>query len=182
MGHPRVGLFRQPHFESECPHTYLYHAAPGRSLKGGQACDYSRIDHVSRKPTLYCFWLLSDSIARTGAAELHQRWQFYRYRDSDPFQFDCAKFVTDFVRYLASVGDDPNNPFNYSIPSHTILAPCPSEDRGLYGILRNAHRPPAMMLFVQDGCTYDRVSVEGQQDADGWVVNGDCAELNVTRQ
>lgn len=182
MGHPRIGLFRKPYFESECAHTYLYHAAPTRVLRGNQACDYHRLDYISRKPTLYCFWVLSEGMTTRGAEELHRRWQNYRYQDSDPNQFDCSKFVTDFALFLASVGCDPNNPFTFGIPSHTIWAPCSSEERGLFAILKNTHRPPALLLFVQDLMTYQRTCSKGYHDGEGWVVTGDAPEFNVTRQ
>ncbi len=182
MGHPRIGLHRGPKFNSEIAHTYMYHAAPGLSLKNGQAADYNRIDYISRKPTLYIFWLLNYEICYQASDELHDRWNFYRYHRSDEKRCDCATFVNDFSRHIASIGNDSNNPFNYTIPSHTILAPVNPENRGVYAILRYAHRPPAMLLFVQDPITYDRLCCHGYEDHEGWVVNQDANEFNITRQ
>jgi hypothetical protein len=182
MGHSRIGLHRCPRFEGEKNHTYLYHAAPGLILKGGQAADYCRLDYVSHKPTLYVFWILNYDICHQGAEELHRRWMYHRYRTSDHHYCDCATFVNDFARHMASIGKDENNPFNYSIPSHTIVDFVSSEERGLYAILRYTHRPPAMLLFVQDPSTYDRICSHGSFDKGSWIVDYDSPELNVTRQ
>jgi len=182
MGHSRIGLHRSPRFEGESNHTYLYHAAPGLTLKGGQAADYCRLDCVSHKPTLYVFWVLNYEYCHQGAEELHRRWMYYRFRRSNERTCDCATFVNDFARHMASIGSDGNNPFNYSIPSHTILDPVGPENRGLFAILRNTHRPPAMLLFVQDAPTYDRVCSHGHTEKGNWIVDTDAPEFNVTRQ
>jgi hypothetical protein len=182
MGHSRIGMYRSPKFESETTNTYLYHAAPGLALRGGQAADYCRLDYISRKPTLYVFWVLNYDFCYHGSEELHRRWMYYRFRKSDNRYCDCATFVNDFAKYMASVGKDANNPFNYSIPSHTILAPVSPEDRGLYAILRYTHRPPAMLLFIQDTSTYDRICSHGYIDKGNWIVDYDAPEFNVTKQ
>jgi hypothetical protein len=182
MGHSKIGVHRFSKFEGEINHTYLYHAAPGLTLRGGQAADYCRLDYVSHKPTLYVFWVLNYEFCRQGAEELHRRWMHYRFKKSDNRYCDCATFVNDFAKYIASIGKDGNNPFNYSIPSHTILDPVSPDDRGLYAILRYTHRPPAMLLFVQDVTTYDRICSHGYINKCGWIVDCDAQEFNVTKQ
>ncbi|CAG9001648.1 MAG: hypothetical protein CENE_03671 [Candidatus Celerinatantimonas neptuna] len=182
MGHSRVGIHRFPKFESEESHTYIYHATPGFSLQGGQASDYNRLDHISRKPTLYVFWVLNYDYCHQGAEELHKRWLEHRFRRSDPHQCDCATFVNDFTRHMAYIGMDNNNPFNYTIPSHTITEPVPAEDRGMYAILKYTHRPPAMLLFTQDTGTYDRICSNGHAEPTGWIVDQDAPEFNIVRQ
>ncbi|WP_143693194.1 hypothetical protein [Vibrio mangrovi] len=182
MGHSRIGIHRFPKFASEENNTYIYHATPGLSLKGGQASDYNRLDYISRKPTLYAFWVLNYDFCHQGAEELHQRWMHYRFRISNQHQCDCATFVNDFTRHMASIGADHNNPFNYTIPSHTITAPVPCEERGIYAVLKYTHRPPAMLLFTQDSSTYDRICSHGYSDQGGWVVDQDAPEFNIVRQ
>lgn len=182
MGHSKIGLHRGPKFDGEETNTYIYHAAPGLSLRGDQAADYCRLDHVSRKPTMYVFWVLNYEFCHQGSEELHKRWMHHRFTCCNSYYCDCATFINDFTRYMASVGNDYNNPFNYSIPSHTIKEPVRSEDRGLYAILQNTHRPPAMIIFAQDGFTYDRICSHGYSDAHGWIVDYDTLEFNVTKQ
>lgn len=182
MGHSRIGIHRFPRFESEENNVYLYHAAPGLALKGGQASDYNRLDYISRKPMLYVFWVLNYDFCHQGAEELHRRWMHHRFKRSDHQNCDCATFVNDFTRHMASIGEDYNNPFNYTIPSHTILANVPCDDRGIHAILKYTHRPPAMLLFVQDPGTYDRICSNGYTDKHGWVVTQDADEFNIVKQ
>jgi hypothetical protein len=182
MGHSRIGIHRFPRFESEENNTYIYHAAPGLALKGGQASDYNRLDYISRKPTLYAFWVLNYDFCHQGAEELHRRWMHHRFKRSNHQDCDCATFVNDFTRHMASIGTDNNNPFNYTIPSYTILAPVPCEERGMYAVLKYTHRPPAMLLFVQDTDTYDRICSHGYSDRAGWIVDQDAPEFNIVKQ
>ncbi|MFM2483299.1 hypothetical protein [Celerinatantimonas sp. YJH-8] len=182
MGHSHIGVHRFPKFDSEECHTYIYHATPGLALKGGQASDYNRLDHISRKPTLYAFWVLNYDYCQQGGEELHRRWMNHRFRTCNQDHCDCATFVNDFTRHMASIGTDYNNPFNYTIPSHTITEPVPREERGLYAILKYTHRPPAMLLFTQDVGTYDRICSHGHSGSHGWIVDQDAPEFNIVKQ
>lgn len=182
-GHPYFGIHRDGRFVGEETHTYLYHAAPGKSLKNGQAADYFRIDHIHSKPALYAFWILTRDITNRAADEIHRRWREHRYMECNDYDFDCASFVTDIARHVASVSyGDPNNPFTFNIPSNTIKKGRP-EERGMRAILRNTHRPPAVLLFMFDSITYEKVVSNGYRGGDGgWVICGDNDVFNVSSQ
>ncbi|BBL74748.1 hypothetical protein [Methylomagnum ishizawai] len=181
-GHSYFGIHRHGKFPGEESHTYLYHATPGRVLKNGQAADYFRLDHVRGKPSLYAFWLLSWPISHQAADEIHRRWQEQRYRVRNEYDFDCASFVTDIAKHVASLGPDPNMPFTLGTPSNTIKRGHP-EDRGMRAILHHAHRPPAALLFILDPGTYESVAWNGHiGDDGGWVIDADSPVFNVTSQ
>jgi hypothetical protein len=181
-GHPYFGIHRNGIFHGEESHTYMYHATPGRVLKNNQASDYFRIDRISRKPMLYAFWILSMEITNEGSHEIHRRWNEHRYQNHNPYIFDCATFVTDIAKHMASVGSHPDNPFTYNIPSNTIYRGRP-EDRGMRAILRNTHRPPALMLMSLDPATYEHVTRNSRTDTCGCrIINEDNNVFNVTSQ
>jgi len=182
-GHPYFGIHRDGRFLGEETHTYIYHALPGKSLKNGQAADYFRIDNIRRKPCLYASWILTRKIANRAADEIHRRWHEHRYMVCNEYDFDCASFVTDIAKHVNSISyGDPNNPFTFSIPSNTIKKGRP-EERGMRAILRNTHRPPAILLFMLDPVTYEAVVSNGYRGNDGgWVICGDNDVFNVRSQ
>lgn len=181
--HPYFGIHRDGRFVGEETHTYVYHATAKKCLKNGQAADYFRIDHLRIKPTLYAFWILTKEITGQAADEIHRRWNEHRYMECNDYDFDCASFVTDIAKHVASISyGDPNNPFTLSIPSNTIIKGRP-EERGMRAILRNTHRPPAALLFMLDPATYEAVCSDGYRGGDGrWVISGDNDVFNITSQ
>gem|GEM_PF-2454496 len=181
-GHPYFGIHRNGIFPEEEAHTYMYHAVPGLVLKNRQASDYFRIDHLPSKPLLYAFWILTKDITDTGSHEIHRRWSEHRYQNHNPLFFDCSVFVSDIARHMASIGNDPNNPFTYNIPSNTIYQGR-SEGRGMRAILRNTHRPPALMLLSLDEATYADITVNsGSYDSYSKIIYKDNNVFNVTSQ